>query len=271
MRRKTNMGIAGQMNTANAISGAGTAYDIYNNWSQNKWSKGNQAANAKRNLLIMQAQMDWQERMDNTKHQREVKDLEKAGLNPILSVTQGATGAGGAPSGGAGAGGAATSLKSAGTAELGTIAQNITNARQQNELISAQKAKTNAETAGILSHNPYVAKSAKADIAAKQAQTLGQNLDNQFNNETYTHKLTQKFAEVESAVAKGRIDIAEAKFLGEYGMTKEEAFRLGEAGIKLIGDLVKGGAAWRTIQAVKKELLAGKNSASGYTKTPWAK
>lgn len=47
-------------------------------------------ANSAFNAGEAQKNRDWQERLANTAHQREVADLIAAGLNPVLSVTGGA-------------------------------------------------------------------------------------------------------------------------------------------------------------------------------------
>lgn len=69
------------------------------NWNQQQFERAMEF-NAEQARL----NREWQERMDNTKYQRAIKDMKTAGLNPVLAVT------GNGISVGSGGGGAAASI-----------------------------------------------------------------------------------------------------------------------------------------------------------------
>lgn len=141
-------------------------------------SEANQASQASANQSMAfshseaQAQMAFQREMSNSAHQREVEDLKKAGLNPILSANAGSS----TPSGAMGTGAMAdikaapytSPLQPAATAMLQTAqaASSIIGTLSEARLSNARMANLNAQTKNYASSS-----------GLSQAQTANINAD----------------------------------------------------------------------------------------------
>lgn len=118
-------------------------------WNEQMWEK-----QAKFNAEQAQIQRDWQTQMANTQYQRAVKDMEGAGLNPILAVTGGGVN-GAVPSGAvASVGGAQMSSAQSQMASAGLLGANTAsegNFQGQMEQMSSTLALLGAIFSGISS------------------------------------------------------------------------------------------------------------------------
>lgn len=120
----------------------------------NRQNRASAAEVTERNIAEAQRVTAWQEQMSNTAHQREVKDLQAAGLNPILALKSGAS----TPGGSAGSGVAPTvenEMQSliASAAEAQRVAletrkqkEEVNNLKETNKNIKAGTKKTKMET-----------------------------------------------------------------------------------------------------------------------------
>lgn len=130
---------ADQISQLKGIAQSNSAFNAEQAEIQRDWAERQSAKAMQFNANEAAKNRDWQQMMSNTAHQREVKDLMAAGLNPVLSamngngaaVTSGATASGVVGSG---------SKADADTSTSGAIANLL------GSILSAQTALQNANT-----------------------------------------------------------------------------------------------------------------------------
>lgn len=245
-------------------------------WSNINANSAN--AKSKKNAITQMFMNDWlaqqqyKREVDAYKHRYEWtrQSLKEAGYNQALAFMNGGNAP--APSTGGNASGvSAAQVAKAETPNLSQFLQQSTNARladYQELLAKANSAKAVQETANLAEENPYISKKMKSEIAKNQAlsaNALAQASKAQMETDTgwkvQDYKVSQEFGKAAQELYNGRLSDVSADFLNNYGITRQEAFRLGEDGLKVLGGMVGMGMGKKALGNIANKIIKSGNSA----------